>query len=681
MNRKVALRFTLVLCLAIAGLAVFMGLLVSAAPSAPAQRATFTKGTSNGQDLANAGRVPIKVAQQVTFTKETSDPTPCVGETFTFTLSFYNTSTETLDVRVTDPNPAPAYLDILTPTITGGAFYSPTIDGVVWEGVLGVGSLPIKITFEMRATGIPSTGLANGYVVTNTATMVDMSASGSLPDQTAQVTICIVAPDLVLTKTVAGVPNPGQLITYTIVVANSGGQDATGAFISDTLPSGLTFAGPVTLDPTQPAAILATSAVSLPNVASNVTITAGESVTVTFPVTVDVGLPHGTTITNTAAVTSAEVLTLETDSVIVTVQAPALALTKTVAGVPNPGQLITYTVVVVNNGGQNATGALITDTWKPTNALTVAGPVILDPPSAGMTGTFPYTLAHGVTITAGESVTITFPVTVNTRLVGGTLITNTAAVTNVEGVTDGYVLTTTIARPEPAWEKLVYVNGTLTTTRPIVVRAGDAISIVDQVLVTYTVPITFTLVETWTDSLDWISVVTDTGNVFTSTNSLIWDVDGITPTMRYAITKTFVVTGGFWTYDFVTETLWVETADPQPPMQVLTFAHGCEPVTGVDFTWMPYPNPQPGDVVTFTATPAPYYATTPIAYAWDISGTLRNGNPVYYTFLYSDTYPVTVTAANACGGPVTMPHNVVVSGTTPFTPSYGVELAPLQARR
>jgi len=415
----------------------------------------------------------------------------------------------------------------------------------------------------------------------------------------------------------------------------------------------------------------------LPILAQCPTITAGQSVTVTFPVTVDVGLPHGTAITNTAAVTSTEVVIPQTGSKSITVQAPDLALTKVVDDdTPNPGQLITYTVVVANNGGQNATDALITDTWKPTNALTVAGPIIIDPPTAGTTGTLPYTLAHGVTITAGQSVTVTFPVTVNASLVGGTVITNTAAVTCSQGVADIDVLTTTVARPEPNWDKLVYVNGTLIITRPVVVRANDAISIVDRVLVTYTVPVTFTLVETWTGSLNYKDCISDTGSVTTTANSLTWDVDGITPTVRYAITKTFVVTGGLWTYDFVTETLDVETADPQLPTKVLTFAHGCEPVTSVGFAWVPYPSPQPGDLVTFTAIYTPSYATTPITYVWDISGTLRKNNPVYHTFLYSDTYPVIVTATNPCGGPpVTATQNVMVSGTT-FVPTYDVELAP-----
>ena len=644
---------------------------------------TVSAGLTNGLLITNTaavtstevvtpetGLVTVTVqAPDLTLTKTANITTPNPGQVITYTIVVANSGgQDATGALISDTWKPTNALTVAGPIILDppSAGTTGTLPYTLAHGVTITAGQNVTVTFPVTV----SAGLTNGLLITNTAAVT--CSQVVTPETDTKVITVTTLPSLSLTKTVNITdPTPGQVITYTIVVANSGGENATGAVISDTPPAGLAF-GPVTIDPSG-----ACTTGTLPILAQCPTITAGQSVTVTFPVTVDVGLPHGTAITNTAAVTSTEVVIPQTGSKSITVQAPDLALTKVVDDdTPNPGQLITYTVVVANNGGQNATDALITDTWKPTNALTVAGPIIIDPPTAGTTGTLPYTLAHGVTITAGQSVTVTFPVTVNASLVGGTVITNTAAVTCSQGVADIDVLTTTVARPEPNWDKLVYVNGTLTPTRPIIVRAGDAVTIVDQVLVTYTVPITFTLVETWTDSLNWVNAITDTGSVTTTANSLTWDVDGITPTVRYAITKTFVVTGGLWTYDFVTETLDVEAADPQLPTKVLTFAHGCEPVTSVGFAWVPYPSPQPGDLVTFTAIYTPSYATTPITYVWDISGTLRKDNPVYHTFLYSDTYPVIVTATNPCGGPpVTATYNVVVSGTT-FAPTYSVELAP-----
>jgi hypothetical protein len=105
-----------------------------------------------------------------------------------------------------------------------------------------------------------------------------------------------------------------------MVVESHSSVDATNVLISDTLPTGLTFAGPVTLNPPQQVATLANYAGDLPTLASGVTITAQESITLTFPVTVNVGLTGGTVITNTAAVTSTEVITPVTGMIEVTVQ-------------------------------------------------------------------------------------------------------------------------------------------------------------------------------------------------------------------------------------------------------------------------------------------------------------------------------------------------------------------------
>jgi uncharacterized repeat protein (TIGR01451 family) len=109
-------------------------------------------------------------------------------------------------------------------------------------------------------------------------------------------------PSLSLAKTVDnGLPQPGQRVRYTITVENSGAADATGGVISDTLPAGLTLAGPIVLDPPI-AGIVGT----LPALATDLTIPSGEEVKASVPVTVSSDLPVGTTIINTASVTSNE---------------------------------------------------------------------------------------------------------------------------------------------------------------------------------------------------------------------------------------------------------------------------------------------------------------------------------------------------------------------------------------
>jgi spore coat protein U-like protein len=144
--------------------------------------------------LSVASAAPAAPTQRVTFTKQASDATPRVGETLAFTLSFNTVSTQTqaLQVRVIDPNPAPGYLEIISSSITGGAAYSPTIDAVVWEDTLfPAGTQPQVIAFQVRATGIPSSALAAGHPVTNTATLIDLAMPGTLPEATAEAAIRI----------------------------------------------------------------------------------------------------------------------------------------------------------------------------------------------------------------------------------------------------------------------------------------------------------------------------------------------------------------------------------------------------------------------------------------------------------------------------------------------------------
>jgi uncharacterized repeat protein (TIGR01451 family) len=215
---------------------------------------------------------------------------------------------------------------------------------------------------------------------------------------------------------------PGDTITYTIVVTNTGNANATGGVISDSLPSNTDFVdGSISLTPA---------------LASNLTITANESVTVTYAVVVDTPLANGTQIENTASVTSSEVTTPVEDSVSNTVSsAPLLTIGKSAVdangGDLEPGDTITYTIVVTNTGNANATGGLVSDSL-PLNTGFVLGSIKLESTGTGVAGGFPPTLASGLTIMPSESVTVSYAVVVNTILPDQTKIVNTASVTSNE---------------------------------------------------------------------------------------------------------------------------------------------------------------------------------------------------------------------------------------------------------
>jgi uncharacterized repeat protein (TIGR01451 family)/CSLREA domain-containing protein len=201
-----------------------------------------------------------------------------------------------------------------------------TINGTTTHNVTG----QTPVLGPLAANGGPSTG-AGGAMLTHAllpgSPAIDAGTCDGAPptDQRGvarpQGEACDIGAyeaklvDLRLTKTVDDdTPRPGQRIVYTVAIDNSGLLTATDLLVTDPLSAGLTFAGPITIDPPG-AGTIGTP----PTLASGVAITAGTSITITVPVTVNTGLDDGTIITNTAAVAGTAVMPTQTDSAPITV--------------------------------------------------------------------------------------------------------------------------------------------------------------------------------------------------------------------------------------------------------------------------------------------------------------------------------------------------------------------------
>lgn len=144
---------------------------------------------------------------------------------------------------------------------------------------------------------------------------------------------------------------PGERITYTITISNSGDITATNVVVSDTFPANTNFVtDSVSISPPSAGSTPGTQGTQ-PIIASGITVTAQSLVTVTYAVTVTSPLTNGTVITNTASVTSTEVPTPTTGMVTNTVieYAPALSLTKTGPVTATVGQGVIYTFTVTND--------------------------------------------------------------------------------------------------------------------------------------------------------------------------------------------------------------------------------------------------------------------------------------------------------------------------------------------
>src|SRR5947208_2481309 len=180
-------------------------------------------------------------------------------------------------------------------------------------------------------------------------------AMGGTPRNTLSADLNITVTDV---AAVAGATDP-----YTIVVANPGPSDVTGAVVTDSFPA--IFTG-VTFTASQNGGASGFTHSGTGNINDTVTMPAGSSITY---------VPSGTipesasgTISNTATVTAPNGVTdpnpgnnSATDTATITFQADLTVSVDDNKTTYTPGQGDTYTIVALNNGPSNVTGVDVTD--------------------------------------------------------------------------------------------------------------------------------------------------------------------------------------------------------------------------------------------------------------------------------------------------------------------------------
>jgi len=157
-----------------------------------------------------------------------------VNETLTYLVEWRVTDADATNLTITDPIP----LNSTFVLADNGGVYSTADNAVTWS--LGTKSPGDSGIFTIAVT-VNSLAEA-GAMIVNTAT-IDCDETDPVSDDASTVITTSTAPILQITKDVSDSPvNPGDTVTYTVVITNVGSEDATNLTLTDVMPTNLTFA-------------------------------------------------------------------------------------------------------------------------------------------------------------------------------------------------------------------------------------------------------------------------------------------------------------------------------------------------------------------------------------------------------------------------------------------------------
>lgn len=242
------------------------------------------------------------------------------------------------------------------------------------------------------------------------------------------------APTADLSVTIADAPDPataGKNVTYTVTVTNNGASDALNVQLSDLLPANTTL-----VSFTAPAGW--STSTSTTGVSATIATLATGSGPQAFTLVVTLGgATGGTTVTNTATVSSATDPVPANNSAATTTAVIAAAdvsvtVTNGVTSV-TAGSATTYTIVVTNPGPSPVTGVTFATTL-PTSLTGVVFTATGAGGAAGFTASGTGSITNTLTLPAGATVTYVLTGTVS-AIASGTL-TVTAAATTPAAVSD-----------------------------------------------------------------------------------------------------------------------------------------------------------------------------------------------------------------------------------------------------
>lgn len=407
-------------------------------------------------------------------------------------------------------------------------------------------------------------GVANGTVITETASVSSSVSDPALSNNTARVNTIVggSGPNLSVTNIVSPSPvQAGGTLTYTQVVTNTGSSAITLGTFSEATPANTTFASI-----TPPAGWSCTGFPASPCTAA--TVAAGASGTFTVLYTVNALTPSGTTLTDTVTVNAANQSfgansATATDIVATGTQADVALST---AASPNPvfaGNDITYTQTVTNSGPAAATGLVFTEaTPTNTNFQSVLAPAgwSCTTPAVGGTGNIRCTDAANLASASAANIVVVVNVPANA--LSGTITANSSVASTTTDPNLANNSTTTATQVNLGCDLGVTNSGT-----PSPVAAGGTITytqIVTNTGPSYCTNSTLTEATPANTAFVSVAVVTTGGGTWNCPNSapIACSNASVPPGSTATITAIYRVNAGTAAGTIITDTATVSSGSP-----------------------------------------------------------------------------------------------------------------------
>ncbi len=406
-------------------------------------------GTSDpapGNNTATDNNTALSVTADLSITKTDGVVSAVPGQSVTYTIVVANAGPSSVAAAPVTDTFNPAQFNV------AGVSWTCAIAGVgACSAASGTGNLATTVNLAPGATATytvtapirsSATGtLSNTALVAAPAGTTDPVAGNNTA--TDNDTALSVTADLAITKTdgvVAAVP--GQSVTYTVIVTNSGPSDVVNAAVADTFNPALFNVAGVSWTCAVTGTGACGAASGTGNIATTVSLTSGSSATYTVTVPI---LSNATgSLANTATVTAPAGTTdpvagnnSATDNDTALNAAADLSITKT-DGVASavPGQSVTYTIVVSNAGPSSVVAAPVNDAFNPAQ-FNIAGISW----TCAVTGTGSCGAASGTgniatTVDLAPGAFATYTVTAPILASATGTLSNTATVTAPPGTTD-----------------------------------------------------------------------------------------------------------------------------------------------------------------------------------------------------------------------------------------------------